>query len=151
MQNIYAYNLITILNCAKIKALRPHLKETSFFYDVPFDELDPLQLEDVIKVAGLYPLPFFSLKTTDKKCYLEESMNIKHLWQSVHLANPHHTLTVASTLQGAHLYTDFCLTNKHWELLKSKCRSAISVVYNTFKNPIKTIDYPPPRLKRPIK
>lgn len=111
MQNIYAYNLITILNCAKIKALRPHLKETSFFYDVPFEELDPLKLEDVIKVAGLYPLPFFSLRTTHKKCYLEESLNIKHLWQSVHLANhihqTHHTLTVASTLQGAHLYTDF--------------------------------------------
>ena len=62
MQNIYAYNFITLLNCAKIKAHRYSLIEDTHFYDVPFEELEELKIEDVIKRVGLYPIPFFSLK-----------------------------------------------------------------------------------------
>lgn len=49
MQNIYAYNFITLLNCAKIKAHRYSLIEDTHFYDVPFEELEELKIEDVIK------------------------------------------------------------------------------------------------------
>ena len=64
MKNLFSYNLITILNCAKIKALTGKSLNFSNFYQVDFDELEELEIENVIKAIGLYPVPFFSLKTT---------------------------------------------------------------------------------------
>ena len=39
MKNLFSYNLITILNCAKIKALTGKSLNFSNFYQVDFDEL----------------------------------------------------------------------------------------------------------------
>ena len=80
MKNLFSYNLITILNCAKIKALTGKSLNFSNFYQVDFDELEELEIENVIKAIGLYPVPFFSLKATHSPISVNEDYGISFYW-----------------------------------------------------------------------
>ena len=137
MKNLFSYNLITILNCAKIKALIGKSLYLSNFYQVDFDELEELEIENVIKAIGLYPVPFFSLKTTDSSISVREALPIKHLWHSLHFANhiheTRHALTLTSQISEAHhLHETVCLTDEHWSLLADKSKDKVSSIRYAF-------------------
>ena len=161
MKNLFSYNLITILNCAKIKALTGKSLNFSNFYQVDFDELEELEIENVIKAIGLYPVPFFSLKTTDSPISIKEALPIKNLWHSLHFANhihgTTHALTLTSQVNNPHnLHETICLTDEHWSLLSAKNRENISNIRYAFMRIGQSkSNLPPPactpnRLKSPI-
>ena len=106
MKNLFSYNLITILNCAKIKALTGKSLNFSNFYQVDFDELEELEIENVVKAIGLYPVLFFSLKTTHSPISIKEALPIKNLWHSLHFSNhihgTKHALTLTSQINEPH-------------------------------------------------
>lgn len=119
MKNLFSYNLITILNCAKIKALTGKSLNFSNFYQVDFDELEELEIENVVKAIGLYPVPFFSLKTTHSPISIKEALPIKNLWHSLHFSNhihgTKHALTLTSQINEPHnLHETICLADEHW-------------------------------------
>ena len=161
MKNLFSYNLITILNCAKIKALTGKSLNFSNFYQVDFDELEELEIENVIKAIGLYPVPFFSLKTTHSPITVKEALPIKNLWHSLHFANhiheTLHALTLTSQISEAHhLHETVCLTDEHWSLLADKSKENVSSIRYAFMR-IGQLqgELPPPdaisnRLKSPI-
>ena len=134
MQNIYADSFITLLNCAKIKAHYYSLIDSTHFYDVPFVELEELKIEDVIKRMGLYPIPFFSLEVAKRSTDHRTSKCIKSLWQGMyfthHLHDVHHTLTATAKVPVSQsLDNQLVLTEAHWDILKAKSRSDISVFH----------------------
>lgn len=51
---------------------------------MPFHVLDDLEIEDVIKVVGLYPIPFFSLKASHSIQKSEEISAIRNIWRGIH-------------------------------------------------------------------
>lgn len=137
MKNLFAYNLITILNCGKIKALSKKSFLDNHFYDVSFEELEKLEIENVIKLVGLYPFPFFSLKSAKVSSPQKEVETIRNLWQSVHLSNhihdTVHALTLTSRIKTPHdLHSDLCLTDEHWPLLNHQTRRDVSTIRNAF-------------------
>lgn len=122
------------------------------FYDVPFEELEELKIEDVIKRVGLYPIPFFSLKIAQRPTNHKTSKWIKSLWQSLHfshqLHDAHRTLTATAKVPvGQFLHDQLVLTHAHWDILKAKSRSDISIFhrYPNGKKFIRNQQIPPPR------
>lgn len=69
MKDLYSFNLVTLLNCGKIRYLNKDSADPCHFYDVSFFDLKDLQIENVIKAVGLYPIPFFSVKLADRKTH----------------------------------------------------------------------------------
>ena len=152
MKDLFSYNLVTLLNCGKVKALTGKSLYNCNFYDVSFLELEELEIENVIKAVGLYPVPFFSLKLAERTIHVKEAQPIKNLWQSIHIANHVHTtshaLTVTSQVNKAHdLHQTLCLTDEHWSLLHAKPRDDISVIRHCFMR-VGSLDFqnnlPPP-------
>ena len=82
-------------------------------------ELEELEIENVVKAIGLYPVPFFSLKTTHSPISIKEALPIKNLWHSLHFSNhihgTKHALTLTSQINEPHnLHETICLADEHW-------------------------------------
>ena len=122
MKNLPSYNLITILNCGKVKALNGSHFHSNHIYDVCFNDLDKMEMEHIIKMIGLYPLPFFSLKTDRRATITKETSVISSLWRSIYFSNKiyntNHALTLTSLISDPHeLYDKLSLSADHWVLL----------------------------------
>lgn len=73
-------------------------------------------------MIGLYPLPFFSLKTDRRATVTKETRVVSSLWQGISLSNKiyntNHALTITSSTCDPHdLHDKFCLSAEHWVLL----------------------------------
>ena len=137
MKDLYSFNLVTLLNCGKIRFLNNGSADPCHFYDVSFFDLKDLQIENVIKAVGLYPLPFFSVKLADRKTHIRKVEAIRNTWFSFHMADfihsTNHLLTYGSKINEAHdLHEKLCLKDQHWSLLHAESGDRISVVQHAF-------------------
>lgn len=120
----------------------------SSLYDVPFHVLDDLEIEDVIKVVGLYPIPFFSLKASHSIQKSEEISAIRNIWRGIHLLDHSHALTLNSkTKEMSDIHESFILTNNYWSILESKHPDPISTILFSLKKigRADNSNNPPPR------
>lgn len=137
MKDLYSFNLVTLLNCGKIRYLNKDSADPCHFYDVSFFDLKDLQIENVIKAVGLYPIPFFSVKLADRKTHIRKVEAIRNTWFSIHMADfihkTNHLLTYASKISQPHdLHEKLCLKDEHWSLLHAESGDNVSVVQHAF-------------------
>ena len=137
MKDLFSFNLVTLLNCGKIRYLNKDSADPCHFYDVSFFDLKDLQIENVIKAVGLYPLPFFSVKLADRKTHIRKVEAIRNTWFGFHIAdfihNTNHLLTYGSKIKEPHdLHEKLCLKDQHWSLLHAEAGDRISVVQHAF-------------------
>lgn len=148
MQKIYAYNFITILNCARAKYLFHKFGAQPLLYDVPFHLLDDLEIEHVIKVTGLYPIPFFLPKLKHSSDITEELDAIRNLWRSTHILETGLPLELTSGgITSSDFHKPIYLVNNHWGILSAKYPDPISEIsYSLKRKEIieKSTIYPPP-------
>ena len=62
MKTLFAYNAVTLLNCAKVNAKASGNDYSTDFYNVPFSDIEEMVIEFVLQMVALYPLPFFHCK-----------------------------------------------------------------------------------------
>ena len=151
MQKIYAYNFVTFSNCGRAKYLSQKYKAESQLYDVPFYLLDEVEIEHLIKVTGLYPIPFFLPKLKHGSDRTEELDAIRNLWRSEHILGTNLPLELtANGMKSGDFHEAICLVDNHWGILSAKYPDPISEIsYSLKRKEIieKSTIYPPPKSK----
>ena len=149
MQKIYAYNFVTFSNCGRAKYLSQKYKTESPLYDVPFYLLDEVEIEHLIKVTGLYPIPFFLPQLMRSSDRTEELDAIRNLWRSEHILGTGLPLELtANGMTSGDFHEPICLVDNHWGILSAKYPDPISEISYALKRKLNTeisITYPPPR------
>ena len=149
MQKIYAYNFVTFSHCGRAKYLSQKYNAESQLYDVPFYLLDDVEIEHLIKVTGLYPIPFFRPKLKHGSDRTEELDAIRNLWRSTHILETGLPLELtANGISSSDFHDPICLVDNHWGILSTKYPDPISEIsYSLKRKEIieKSTIYPPPR------
>lgn len=116
-------------------------------YDVPFNLLNDLEIEDVIKVTGLYPIPFFLPKLKHSSDRTEELNAIRNLWRSAHILETGLPLELtANGISSSDFHAPIYLVDNHWGILSTKYPDPISEISHALKrkgNIEKSTSYPP--------
>ncbi len=154
MQKIYAYNFVTFSNCGRAKYLSQKYNAESQLYDVPFYLLDDVEIEHLIKVTGLYPIPFFLPKLKHGSDRTEELDAIRNLWRSTHILETGLPLELtANGISSSDFHDPICLVDNHWGILSTKYPDPISEISHALKrkgNIEKSTSYPPPTKEKPL-
>ena len=135
MKTLFAYNAVTLLNCAKVNAKASGNDYLTDFYNVPFSDIEEMVIEFVLQMVALYPLPFFSLQNASRPTYSKDVSAIWTIWQSHHIMNGEdpHALTITSGIKEHHqLHDHLCLTDTYWPLLNHRKTQKLSDIWTEF-------------------
>lgn len=132
MKNLSSYNLITFFNYLKIRELNEDCKHQSHFYDISF-EIEDVTYENAIKAFGLYPVPFFALKTSYRQTSANHAEAIRNIWLSAHfeslITGKLNGLTLTSPISNAEdLHGNTHLSDQYWTLLQTQSRDPLSKI-----------------------